>query len=310
MNPMNYIYDAVPELPEAPTVAAIGNFDGVHPGHRAVFRRAGEEAALRGIRMLAITFRDNPKFRSAGGGHLLPEAQQYKELTAAGVQTLLRLDFAEYRDKTPEQFVRETLLDALHCEVVVVGEDFRFGKNRSGDTALLGKLLSEAGKTLIPVPSVLFEGALLSSTLIRKAIASGEVGRAAAMLGRPVCYELPVENGAKLGRTLGFPTANQYFPQGVLLPAFGVYASVAELPDGTRYNAISDVGVKPTVGSDRALIETHLLGFSGDLYGKTLRVTLSRFLRGETKFENTDALRRQIAEDIRLAYGPTTENET
>lgn len=304
---INDIYNAVSELPEAPTVAAIGNFDGVHPGHRAVFRKANEEAAARGIRMIAVTFSGNPKFFSAGKGHILPERQQEEALYDAGVRTLLRLHFEEYRDRTPEQFVRETLIGALDCRCVLVGEDFRFGKDRAGDTALLGKLLRNAGRELIVVPTVCFEGKPLSSTSVREAIAAGEPERAAAMLGRPLCYALPVIGGAKLGRTLGFPTANQRFPEQVQLPRFGVYASEAETEDGKKYAAVSDVGVKPTVGSEYPLMETHLLGFSGELCGQTLRVTLKHFLRDEKKFESTDALREQIAKDTEQAIGLQTE---
>lgn len=300
-NNLPVCYDEISDLPASATAAAIGNFDGVHPGHRAVFGRMREVAEERNLRALAVTFRGNPNFSCAGKGHLLPEPQQREALSRAGVETVLRLDFERYRGYAPETFVREVLLGALHCDVVLVGENFRFGKDRAGDTELLGSVLAEAGKELIVLPSVRFEGETLSSTAVREALMAGDIGRASAMLGRPVCYELPVESGARIGRTLGFPTANQRFPEKLVLPRFGVYASEAEVGDGEIYPAVSNVGVKPTVGSAYPLIETHLLGFSGELTGKTIRVTLKKFLRAEMRFDSMYELRNQIAMDIENA---------
>ena len=287
------------DVPLQPLVVAIGNFDGVHLGHQTVFRQMREIADQRGVRTLVITFRDNPKFEIPGRGHILTEQQQLEALYRAGGQMVLLLDFRKYKDYTPEQFVSEVLIRGLHCEAVLVGEGFRFGKDRSGDTETLRRCLNAEGRELISHPLVQYGGKTLSSTRIRKALSAGDVDSAAAMLGRPVSYLLPVIEGEKLGRTIGIPTANQLLPPLLHEPKFGVYETEVSVGDGMTYRAISNIGVKPTVGSEHALIETHLLDYvDGELVGKRLRVTLKRFLRPEIKFDSVEALREQVMKDI------------
>lgn len=291
------------DVPLQPLVVAIGNFDGVHLGHQTVFERMRAAANERGTRTLVITFRDNPKFEQPGHAHILPEQQQMEALYRAGGQMVLLLDFLKYRDYSPEQFVSEVLIRGLHCEAVLVGEGFRFGKDRAGDTGTLRKCLAEEGRELICHPLVRYGGTVLSSTRIRDALSAGDVALAADMLGRPVSYVLPVVEGKKLGRTLGFPTANQVFPPVTHLPRFGVYESEAEVGDGMVYRAISNIGVRPTVGGEEPLLETHLPDFEGELVGKRIRVTLRRFLRPERKFGSTEELRAQIARDVESVRG-------
>ena len=278
-------------------VAAIGNFDGVHPGHRAIFEKMNVLAGETGCRPLVITFSDNPKYRMPGHGHILPDREQEEAMRDAGVTTVLKLDFPVYREFTAERFVKEVLAGVLDCRAVLVGEGFRFGKDRGGDTALLKRLLEKDGRECIVLPLLLKNGEVLSSTRIRECLSAGEVEKAADLLGREISYTLPVCEGRKLGRTIGFPTVNQRLPDGVQLPAFGVYASEA-YADGAIYRAITDLGVKPTVGTEKPIMETYLFGFSGELYGKEVRVTLKRFLRPEKKFESIGELQKQIAEDI------------
>lgn len=278
-------------------VAAIGNFDGVHPGHRAIFEKMNALAIETGCRPLVITFSDNPKYQKPGHGHILQDSEQEAAMRDAGVTAVLKLDFPTYREYTAEKFVNEVLTNVLDCRAVLVGEGFRFGKDRGGDTALLKQLLEQDGRKCVVLPLLKRDGETLSSTRIRECLSAGNVEKAAELLGREVSYSLPVEEGRKLGRTLGFPTANQVFPDGVQLPKFGVYASEVVVC-GVRYQAITDLGVKPTVGTDKPLMETHLFGFSGDLYGKEIRVVLKHFLRSEKKFESVGQLKEQIAEDI------------
>lgn len=278
-------------------VAAIGNFDGVHPGHRAIFEKMNALAIETGCRPLVITFSDNPKYQKPGHGHILQGSEQEKAMRDAGVTAVLKLDFPTYREYTAEKFVNEVLTNVLDCRAVLVGEGFRFGKDRGGDTALLKQLLEQDGRKCVVLPLLKRDGETLSSTRIRECLSAGNVEKAAELLGREVSYTLPVTEGRKLGRTLGFPTANQVFPDGVQLPKFGVYASEVSV-GGVCYQAITDLGVKPTVGTDKPLMETHLFGFSGDLYGKEIRVVLKHFLRSEKKFESVGELQKQIAEDI------------
>ena len=278
-------------------VAAIGNFDGVHPGHRAIFEKMNVLAIETGCRPLVITFSDNPKYQKPGHGHILQDSEQEAAMRDAGVTAVLKLDFPTYREYTAEKFVNEVLTNVLDCRAVLVGEGFRFGKDRGGDTALLKQLLEKDGRKCVVLPLLKRDGETLSSTRIRECLSAGNVEKAAELLGREVSYTLPVSEGRKLGRTLGFPTANQVFPDGVQLPKFGVYASEVVV-DGTVCQAITDLGVKPTVGTDKPLMETHLFGFSGDLYGKEIRVVLKHFLRSEKKFESFGQLKEQIAKDI------------
>jgi riboflavin kinase/FMN adenylyltransferase len=189
--------------------------------------------------------------------------------------------------------------------MVSCGENFRFGKGAAGDTAALRHLCGDSPAVEV-LPLVILDGAPISSSQIRAAIRAGEMERANRLLGRRFTIDFEVVHGRQLGRTLGTPTINQPFPEGFVEPKFGVYATLATA-QGREYAAVTNVGVKPTVGSDRVLAETYIHGFSGDLYGQSVRVSFLRFLRPERKFEGIEALREQIVRDSEIAARTAAE---
>lgn len=265
---------------------ALGAFDGLHLGHRKVI----EAAKTPGLSPAVFTFRDDPSvWFGAKRRDLLTEDDRLAIFARWGVETVFLPEFREVAEMEPETFLR-MLREDLGAARVCCGADFRFGKGAAGNVETLRAAFGEG---LTVAPTVEYSGAPVSATRIRDAVERGGVEEAAAMLGRPFGFALPVVHGNRIGRTMGTPTANQHFPEGFVLPRFGVYAAVAEL-DGGMFCGVTNVGVKPTVGSDAPLAETWLPEFSGDLYGKTLRLHLLRFLRPERKFESLDALREEI----------------
>ncbi len=274
-------------------VLTLGNFDGVHIGHRALIEKTAEAARECGLPALVWTFAGHPQ----GGGYICPEEEKAALAAAAGADMYFAADFEKYRDKSPESFVKETLVAAFGARRVLCGFNFTFGKGGEGTPATLERLLSPFGVPLTVLPPVCLDGEVVSSTGLRADLARGDMERAEKRLGRLYGFTLPVVHGRRLGRSYGCPTANQRLPFGMALPAFGVYAAFCETYGGI-YRAVANIGVKPTVASDgEALCETHIFGFDGDLYGKPLSVFLYRHLRGERRFENADALFCQIEED-------------
>jgi riboflavin kinase/FMN adenylyltransferase len=277
------------ELERRPRAVAIGTFDGVHLGHRAVIRAAVDA----GPTPTVVTFEPHPRLvvGNAGGPdgvelELLSSLDRRLELLAdCGVAEALVVDFTpDVAELPPEAFARDYLL-GIGAEVVVAGFGFRFGRARSGDLDLLRSL----GLDVRGVPLV--EG--ISSTRIRSLANAGEVASAAALLGRPLEVEGTVVEGDRRGRTLGFPTANVRVPQGLLVPAFGVYAGAV----GEQRAAVS-IGVNPHFGGSERRIEAFLLDWSGDLYGRRLVVELWERLRDERAFSGLDELVEQIAHDV------------
>jgi riboflavin kinase/FMN adenylyltransferase len=300
----------------APSVVALGNFDGVHIGHRAIIDAARREAAAIGGRTLAWTFRG----RTKSGNTPLLTTPEYKcrLLLEAGCDDVICADFNEYRDYSPECFVREVLIEGLNCRVAICGFNYRFGKSGAGNAALLSALMEAHGGHALMLPPVTVrlcgESAdsgeccevVVSSSLIRIALADGRPRDAAAMLGRPYSVRLPVEHGRRLGRLIGFPTINQRFPDGMIEPRRGVYVCSCTIDDAV-YRGVTNIGTRPTVESGGVVtMETHLFGFSGDLYGAEVEVSLLYFIRPEVKFESIEELRLAIARDaeIAVAYQP------
>ena len=286
------------------TSAALGFFDGLHLGHRAVIEAAGKAGGKLGIPLAVLTFRGEPELPKFAGRHdmgLMTYGDREDMLRALGAQHIFAYDFADIRDMQPEAFFGKIVAGEMNAGYVVCGEDFRFGKDGSGDVRLLGELCEERGIGFETVPPVCVNGVPVSSTLIRELIRKGDVSGANEQLGHRFSLELPVLHGKRLGRTIGFPTINQVIPEFMVHPKHGVYASRAFV-DGTVFPAITDIGVKPTVGSDGSEItETHLIGFSGDLYGKNVRIELIRFIREEKKFSGLDELKAQLETDRAFA---------
>ena len=274
----------------APSSLALGAFDGLHRGHMAVIRRAcapGEGG--RRLQPAVFTFSRSP----AGNSAVLTGRDKERLLEDAGVEVLYSLEFSQVKDWEAEAFVEQVLFETCAARRLCCGEDFRFGRGARGDTALLQTFCDRRGVELTVVPPVKEGGEKVSSTRIRAAVEAGDISLANRLLGRPFGFSLEVIHGNHIGTGLGTPTINQAIPEGFVLPRFGVYASWCRV-GGEYFYGVTNVGVKPTVGSDRVLAETWMPEFQGDLYGKRVRVFLLEFLRPEKKFGSLEELKAAI----------------
>ncbi len=280
---------------------AIGNFDGVHLGHQAVLdvtRQAAPDAPL-GV----LTFEPHPRTffaPKAPAFRLMSSAARASRLAKLGVDLLYELNFnAHLAGLTPEAFARDVITDGLGITHVVVGQDFCFGKGRSGSAEDLQKFGLQMGFGVTIAPLLARTGATVSSTAIRTALSQARPRDAASMLGHWHRIEGRVIGGEQRGRELGFPTANMSI-DGLHLPAFGVYAVLVDVLDGPHkgsYHGAASVGVRPMFGENSPNLETFIFDFSGDLYGAALSVALVDFLRPELKFDSVEALIAQMKAD-------------
>jgi len=287
---------------QSPAVT-IGNFDGVHLGHRALIRRAVEAAEKRSGDSCVLTFEPHPTafFRPDKAPPRLSPLQRKLELlseTGVGVAVIESFD-AELSKRSAEQFIDEILVATLGVSHVVIGHDFRFGKGRSGDADTLRAAGERHGFTVDVVAAVEVGGEVASSSAIRTALSEGRLGDANRLLGRPYDVDGTVQPGASRGRELGFPTAN-LMTEGQLIPAPGIYATWVELPEESRrYMGATSLGSNPTFVSEGVItLETFLLDYSGDLYGKTMRVSFIERIRDHEKFDSTESLVAQIRSDV------------
>ncbi|UWQ22596.1 bifunctional riboflavin kinase/FAD synthetase [Jannaschia sp. W003] len=278
--------------------AAIGNFDGVHLGHRHVIDLARRPGAPLGV----VTFEPHPREVFAPDAppfRLMNSAAKASRLHKIGVDALFELDFRRIAPLTPDAFMEDVLAGALGLSHVVVGEDFRFGKGRSGDVDTLRAGGQRLGFEVTAAPLLAEGGTDVSSTAIREALAGGRPRDAARMLGHWHRVEGPVIHGEKRGRTLGWPTANMSM-EGLHLPRLGVYAVLADVLDGPHRGAhrgVASLGVRPMFGENAPNLETFLFDFAGDLYGAPMSVALVEFLRPEARFDGLDALVAQMERD-------------
>lgn len=292
------------ELPEnlRGGVVAIGNFDGVHRGHRAVLDRALDEAKRLGAPALVLTFEPHPRklFRpDLPLFRLTPPAMKARLIEGCGFDAMVEQRFDRaLADLTAEEFVKDILVERLGIRHAVTGFDFHFGKARGGGPAYLMEAGDLHGFGVTLVDAFRDEGAeIVSSSRIRELLATGEVAEAAGLLGYRFAVEGEVIGGKKLGRTLGYPTANMALPDDVGL-AHGIYAVRFRRADGTLHDGVASFGRRPTVTQDGVpLLETFLFDFSGDLYGEICRVSFFAYLRGEEKFNGLDALVTQMKRD-------------
>lgn len=283
------------------TAVAIGVFDGVHKGHQQVMRDLTAMARARDLVPAALTFDPHPlEFLAPDRApDLLTTVEQRAELLAeCGVEILGVLPFLEIRDLDPRAFVTEILCLRLKVGAIAVGENFRFGRDRGGDPALLKELGEACGFTVDVVEMVVHAGpdGAISSTRIRELLSEGEVRSAAVLLGRPFVLTGPVIHGDARGNRIGFPTANLHVPERMAVPANGVYACWAER-DGARHAAVVNIGVRPTFGVSARTIEAHLLDFDDDLYGESIALHFVERIREERRFDGVDSLVAQIAVD-------------
>lgn len=292
-------YLSCDNIPSRRRSVALGLFDGLHPAHRRVILSA--TVGIDDDTLVSVyTFDPTTVTTKTISGLLCDHAEEESLLDTMGADELFRVDFSTVQHLSPEDFVHTILKEQLGAVKVSCGYNYRFGYRGQGDTALLTKLCAEVGISVTVVPEIDIDGIPVSSTAIRRYIADGDMTMARRLLGRPYRLCTPVLEGQHLGTQLDFPTINQAFPAGFALPRFGVYASCVEI-EGDTYPAVTNIGVRPTVGSDAPLAETHIFGFSGDLYGNTPVVYPLIFLRPEQQFATVEALRAQIRQDAAAA---------
>lgn len=305
----------------------IGNFDGVHLGHRALLERARERAAREGVPAVAVTFEPHPLevLTPHAPPRLSATSARLALLEDAGMDLVILVRFTrELAALTPEAFVRRLLLNGLRMRGLSLGHDFSLGRGRAGTPERLAAIGRDNGFSVHTLEPFTVGGTIVSSTRVRELLRSGRPREAAALLGRPHAVRGEVVRGLQRGGPLGFPTAN-LAPGSVMLPSPGVYATLASLPpaasplpvlrgpldpigkaaarmeSGITWPAVTNIGRNPTFGPAGLTVETHLLGFSGDLYGKRLEVAFVERLRDEVAFSGPEALVAQIAADVRKA---------
>ncbi len=306
--PVRVITDlSTPPWPGERSVVTIGAYDGVHRGHQAVVAEVRRLAAASGARSVVLTFDRHPAsvVRPESAPQLLTDLDQKLELLeATGVDAAVVVAFDEAQSREePTAFATRVLVRCLAASSIVVGDDFHFGHGRGGNVALLRELGAVHDFEVHPLPLVQRDDGpdeALSSTVIRRAMAGGQVELAAQMLGHRFEARGVVVKGDQRGRLLGFPTANVEVPNATCLPSDGVYAGWYLRPDGSRHACAINLGRRPTFyeHADHSLLEAHLLDFNADLYGERARVQFANFLRSERKFEGIDALISQLKSDI------------
>jgi riboflavin kinase / FMN adenylyltransferase len=298
------ILQGLDDVVARPRVVGLGSFDGVHLGHRAVIERAVADAAGRELPALVATFHPLP--RSVVDPPNAPPslsslATRIGLIADLGPNEILILRFTrELAAVGAEAFVRDVLVQRLAAQEVVVGANFRFGYDRSGDVALLERLGAAHGFAVTPVPLVVVDGERVSSSRIRGLVLAGEVEAAARLLGRPPALEGAVVRGDGRGRQIGMPTANLGFPPGHVTPSEGVYAGYAVLAPGVRrLPAAISVGRNETFGGTPSVrVEAHILDLDEDLYGLPMRVEFVRRLRGQVRYDGVEELVAQMVEDV------------
>ena len=290
-------------------VIALGSFDGLHLGHKAIIDTAYDLAERLNASLCVFSFAlppasyANPQRRIS----LSNTDERLCRFGAMGADLAIFADFSAIKDMTPDDFIKKILVGRFNAIATVCGFNFCFGKDRQGTPETLKKYF---GENAVCVDAVMHGGAPISSSRIRALIEDGRVDEAAEMLGAPYSITLPVSAGRGDGRKLGFPTLNQIPSESRLIPKFGVYATRTVLPDGKKVLSITDCGTAPTLDSrGQVRVETHLLDTSENLYGKNVKVEFLRYLRGEQVFPNADALVRQVSADIEAARAVFTENK-
>lgn len=292
----------------------IGNFDGVHLGHQAILEKLCDKGAEIGMPSVVLLFEPQPAefFAQKQSEQLAPARlmrlrDKLNVLRFSGVDYVLCVRFdATFAGKSAVDFIRELLVEKLKARYVSIGDDFRFGANRTGDFELLRNAGLKYRFAVEDSHSHRLDNQRISSSLIREALAQDNLTLANQLLGKAYCIGGRVAHGNKLGRTIGFPTANILLNR-LVTPIQGVYAVQVETPKG-KFNGIANVGNRPTVNGSKPLLEVHLFDFSGDLYGKTLRVTFVEKIRTEIKFANVEALKAQIMIDVEKVRSIFSEN--
>lgn len=280
---------------------ALGTFDGLHRGHLNVLKTT-KDFALDGFVPSVLLFDCHPLVAVKGFAPPLLITKEEKEESIKKMGLLpIPISFDEIRNLTPEEFVRDILINRLNVGAVVSGDNFHFGKNGQGNSKILETLCDEYNIIYKKAENVSYGDQLISSTRIRNALENGDIEEANNMLGRKFSYDFLVVEGNKIGKKyFGFPTINQHFPVDFINLKHGVYASQSTVDD-VVYPSVTNFGCHPTIGGDKVLSETCILGFDGDLYNQRIKVELLSFIRGEKKFNSKEELKEQIDKDSKSA---------
>ncbi len=304
---MRVLHELTPETRFNNPIVTLGTYDGVHLGHQQIIRAMVEDARKKGSESVLLTFHPHPRMVLYPDSHTVrlidTVDEKLKKLEKLGLDTVILYPFtSKFSRMTAVEFVRDILVDSIGVKEMIVGHDHHFGKNREGDFQQLVELGQLYDFTVKEIQAFDLDGVTISSTKIRKALAEGDMKTAAQFLGTPYQLSGTVIHGNKLGRTIGFPTANIEMDQATkMLPELGVYAVKVEL-NGRRLDGVMNIGKRPTVQqTDKISVEVFIFDFSEDIYGETLTVSFYERLRGEQQFSSIDALKEQLINDEREA---------
>lgn len=294
--------ETIPAVKKA--VVTIGTFDGVHTGHKSILEQLKREAARIGGETVIITFHPHPRKVIVSGQpaiHLINTIDEKIELLEKnGIDHLVVVPFTDnFSQQSPEEYIEKFLVEKFHPHTVIIGYDHRFGKNRLGDYKLLEEYSARLGFNLMEIPAHVINDNTVSSTRIREAVLHGNTDVANTLLGYDFFFEGTVVDGNKLGRTLGYPTANLRIENAEkLVPGNGIYAVELEIKGRhARLKGMMSIGIRPTIGGTDRVIEVNIFDFNEDIYGATVRVYIRKYLRSEVKFNGLDALVEQLGKD-------------
>jgi riboflavin kinase/FMN adenylyltransferase len=296
------VFRTVPERATTSAVLAIGNFDGVHLGHRALLSRLTAKARELGLPAAVMTFEPHPReifTPDQAPARLTSLREKLGLLEDCGVERVYILHFSrKIAHLTADEFIRHTLVESLAVRHVIIGDDFRFGRGRGGDFAMLEQAGIQHGFGVEAMHTVDIDGERVSSSAVREALGEGDLEHAARLLGRPYRISGRVVHGDKIGRRIGFPTANIQLKR-KRLPLTGIFAVTVSGLGGAPLQGAASLGVRPTLGQGlKPVLEVFLFDFAGEIYGAHLTIHFLHKLRDEAKFESLDALRDQIARDV------------
>lgn len=288
---MTFLNDFTEYKAEGKSIAVLGKFDGVHKGHASLFEYARDCRGDRHIIAFTFAVREDTKV-------LTDSNERLELLEKCDVDVVIEQQmYPEFSEMSPYDFLSEVLINRFNTELIVCGENFGFGRNRSGNVDFIKENADKLGYRVAVLPSLAYEGVNISSTVIRQKLSVGDIEAVNAMLGYRFKVSGTVVEGNRLGRKYNFPTANIYAPNAKLLPPNGVYATVVTL-NKRSYYGVTNVGVKPSVSDrKRVNIETYILGLDEDIYGENIQVEFCKFFRPERKFDGVDDLFKQIATD-------------
>lgn len=286
------------------SVVTIGNFDGIHKGHEVLIKKAVEHGKQNNIKSIVFTFENHPAnyFVTDSIKNIITNEQRINRLNELGVDIVVSIPFDECMTKiSAQEFVEKILVDELHVEKIIVGYDFTFARNKEGNTNVLRKLSKQYNYELEVIKPIKIDGTRVSSTYIRNLLNEGNVYNIIPYLGHNYELQGTVVHAKKLGRTIGFPTANIEIDKEIIMPKNGIYATKIHI-EGKTYFGATNIGYNPTVNGSKLSIETNILEFSEDIYGKLIKIEFLERIRDEKKFLSLDELKNQLGKDTNYVF--------